>query len=295
MKPLYLCLRNSPIASPPLRGRGLKPRGPGPLGRRSRSPPLRGRGLKHPFPPQPIRRGRSPLLRGRGLKRQAAAADYAINVTSPPLRGRGLKRRHRRPIRRGPPRRPPPAGAWIETESLALAWEGGMNLQPRRCRTSVGEVAGGRSDGIESMPALGDGLATLEKVEVVGGGDDHRPGDPKGCRRARGDTRLASAGAERDVPARRNVLLLEPVRDRKLFTAPRFPSRSFTGSLSRFFTEDLGGKVSCKRRNYKRLQKRRGDREAEGAALEMPCTGNCTEGSNPSLSAPDIQVAAVST
>ena len=29
----------------------------------------------------------------------------------------------------------------------------------------------------------------------------------------------------------------------------------------------------------------RGDREAEGAALEMPCTLTRTEGSNPSLSA----------
>ena len=33
------------------------------------------------------------------------------------------------------------------------------------------------------------------------------------------------------------------------------------------------------------LRARRGDREAEGAALEMPCTVTRTEGSNPSLSA----------
>ena len=30
---------------------------------------------------------------------------------------------------------------------------------------------------------------------------------------------------------------------------------------------------------------RRGGRVAEGAALEMPCTGNCTVGSNPTPSA----------
>ena len=30
---------------------------------------------------------------------------------------------------------------------------------------------------------------------------------------------------------------------------------------------------------------RRGDRVVEGAALEKQCAGNCTEGSNPSLSA----------
>ncbi len=30
---------------------------------------------------------------------------------------------------------------------------------------------------------------------------------------------------------------------------------------------------------------RRGDRAAEGAALEMPCTGNCAAGSNPAPSA----------
>ena len=34
-----------------------------------------------------------------------------------------------------------------------------------------------------------------------------------------------------------------------------------------------------------RAQFRRGGRVAEGAALEMPCTGNCTVGSNPTPSA----------
>ena len=33
------------------------------------------------------------------------------------------------------------------------------------------------------------------------------------------------------------------------------------------------------------MQVRRGGRVAEGAALEMPCTGNCTVGSNPTPSA----------
>ena len=34
---------------------------------------------------------------------------------------------------------------------------------------------------------------------------------------------------------------------------------------------------------------RRGDRAAEGAALEMPCTGNRAAGSNPALSANNIR------
>ena len=33
---------------------------------------------------------------------------------------------------------------------------------------------------------------------------------------------------------------------------------------------------------------RKGDRVAEGVTLEMLCTGNCTEGSNPSLSVGDV-------
>ena len=46
------------------------------------------------------------------------------------------------------------------------------------------------------------------------------------------------------------------------------------------------GRISRKDRTKKGLGSlRRGDREAEGAALEMPCTVTRTEGSNPSLSA----------
>ena len=77
----------------------------------------------------------SPPLRGRGLKRSAIAPDTGRNPSPPPagawietypavavppypavapLRGRGLKRRHRRPIRRGPPRRPPPRGRGLK-------------------------------------------------------------------------------------------------------------------------------------------------------------------------------------
>ncbi len=36
---------------------------------------------------------------------------------------------------------------------------------------------------------------------------------------------------------------------------------------------------------------RRGGRVAEGAALEMPCTGNCTVGSNPTPSAISFRLA----
>ena len=36
---------------------------------------------------------------------------------------------------------------------------------------------------------------------------------------------------------------------------------------------------------------RRGGRVAEGAALEMPCTGNCTVGSNPTPSAKYLRLA----
>ena len=36
---------------------------------------------------------------------------------------------------------------------------------------------------------------------------------------------------------------------------------------------------------------RRGGRVAEGAALEMPCTGNCTVGSNPTPSAKSFRLA----
>ena len=55
--------------------------------------------------------------------------------------------------------------------------------------------------------------------------------------------------------------------------------------LQRSFTGFLYKKRRPKGRQDKRLGQRRGDREAEGAALEMPCTGNGTAGLNPALSA----------
>ena len=55
--------------------------------------------------------------------------------------------------------------------------------------------------------------------------------------------------------------------------------------LQRSFTGFLYKKRRSKGRPDKRLGQRRGDREAEGAALEMPCGVTATAGSNPALSA----------
>ena len=47
----------------------------------------------------------------------------------------------------------------------------------------------------------------------------------------------------------------------------------------------LDGDLDPKQWQKKSLGQRRGDREADGAALEMPCTVTRTAGSNPALSA----------
>ena len=77
-----------------------------------RSPPVRGRGLKRGGHGPVIEAAGSPPVRGRGLKQLPNGAFHA-QPTSPPVRGRGLKL----PLtggRRGL-RVAPRAGAWIET------------------------------------------------------------------------------------------------------------------------------------------------------------------------------------
>lgn len=71
-----------------------------------------------------------------------------------------------------------------------------------------------------------------------------KPGFPMG--EAQGVMDAACRWAE-------NVLLLERGTDRKLFTAPQLPPRSFTGNFTRFFTKGLYKKSGRKARSHKKL------------------------------------------
>ena len=60
---------------------------------------------------------------------------------------------------------------------------------------------------------------------------------------------------------------------------------------SRLVQKTGGGRLTEKLISYRVKTIRRGDREAEGAALEMPCTVTRTVGSNPTLSALYLRLA----
>ena len=78
------------MASPSLRGRGLKLTADILLSQIPLSPSLRGRGLKYWFSFYTLILCRSPSLRGRGLK-SPAVVFWEVTSRSPSLRGRGLK------------------------------------------------------------------------------------------------------------------------------------------------------------------------------------------------------------
>src|SRR6266849_9767422 len=52
-----------------------------------------------------------------------------------------------------------------------------------------------------------------------------------------------------------------------------------------YFFAEVAGTKNRRQGRGSQGENRRGGRVAEGAALEMPCTGNCTVGSNPTPSA----------
>ena len=79
------------MPSPPVRGRGLKPRKAQTPPAAAWSPPVRGRGLKQDDFRQIRSEVRSPPVRGRGLKRYFMPLFENGTLTSPPVRGRGLK------------------------------------------------------------------------------------------------------------------------------------------------------------------------------------------------------------
>src|SRR3989304_3268246 len=67
---------------------------------------------------------------------------------------------------------------------------------------------------------------------------------------------------------------------------PKSPPRGGAGGARRRRPPPAAGGEGGRGKGRPSKPVRRGDRAAEGAALEMPCTGNpCAVGSNPTLSA----------